>query len=234
MAARSPRRGLRDAPDQGVGDTRRGERKPRLGAAVQVGGSGRRRRHPASGRGGAAAAPEATAQCVDRAAVMVLGPITGLLLTDARFRTWFSRGRTARLPWRSAGADGAEAMKCRLTSSGGANQPPSGPPVDARLGPAAGRHELLPARPSGRRYRPARQRVWPTAGRPRPAAVGATRRRHRGPRSATGGPRRARGPAPPPPGRRASSRPSTSWVATASCPAAACRSSSIAFSRSGS
>ena len=63
-------------------------------------------------------------------------------------------------------------MKCRLTSSGGANQPPSGPPVDARLGPAAGRHELLPARPSGRRYRPARQRVWPTAGRPRPAAVG--------------------------------------------------------------
>ena len=131
------------------------------------------------------------------------------------------------------GADGAEAMKCRLTSSGGANQPPTGPPVDARLGPAAGRHELLPARPSGRRYRPARQRVWPTAGRPRPAAVGATRRRHRGPRSATGGPRRARGPAPPPPGRRASSRPSTSWVATASCPAA-CRSSSIAFSRSGS
>ena len=50
---------------------------------------------------------------------------------------------------RHAGADGAEAMKCRLTSSGGANQPPSGPPVDARLGPAAGRHELLPARPSG-------------------------------------------------------------------------------------
>ena len=84
MAARSPRRGLRDAPDQGVGDTRRGERKPRLGAAVQVGGSGRWRRHPASGRGGAAAAPEATAQCVDRAAVRVLGPITGLMLTAAR------------------------------------------------------------------------------------------------------------------------------------------------------
>ena len=30
-----------------------------------------------------------------------LGLITGLLLTDARVRTWFSRGRTARLPRRS-------------------------------------------------------------------------------------------------------------------------------------
>ena len=32
------------------------------------------------------------------AGVGAVSRITGLLLTDARFRTWFSRGRTARLP----------------------------------------------------------------------------------------------------------------------------------------